>query len=231
MKTLLPLLQSLSMSSYESIDQQLHSLSIATPLTQEFPKAIPINNFHLHKSPYLDHPEPQLLATSVGKDSDGQIIPSTSTISLLSLNQDIPLNNRKNSHTTINHYMNQQRMQHYHKLTSPEAINIPDSPNLDPVSLHGSPSRFWLTNQTPPRSLSNSLSRTQLNQLFSLGMIKRVGSPNLVPVQAQDPPMTPLYLNESEGYFSYTKIDENEASEVETDIVVNDNNQVVEDNL
>ena len=32
---------------------------------------------------YVDHPEPELLATSVGKEVDGRLIPSSSTISLL----------------------------------------------------------------------------------------------------------------------------------------------------
>ena len=44
---------------------------------------------------YVDHPEPELLATSVGKEVDGRLIPSSSTISLLSLNQSpsLKLNN------------------------------------------------------------------------------------------------------------------------------------------
>lgn len=183
-----------------------------------------------------DHPEPQLLATSVGKDMDGRLIPSSSTISLLSLSHlDEPrlkitpsksfnmtsrqyppaYLDRKNSYTNMppgpsnayvipskNSYTNipsknsithlsQQRLQNYHRLTSPppgsvtsptnpmspahldsfysttlsipiqNATIVPDSPNLDPTSLGGSPSRFWLTSQTPPRSLTNSYNRSR----------------------------------------------------------------------
>lgn len=174
-----------------------------------------------------DHPEPQLLATSVGKDMDGRIIPSSSTISLLSLSHlDEPrlkitpsksfntasrqyppaYLDRKNSYTNIHPgpsnayvlpsknsmtHLSQQRLQNYHRLTSPppgtvtsptnpmspahldsfysttlsipiqNAVIVPDSPNLDPTSLGGSPSRFWLTSQTPPRSLANSYNRSR----------------------------------------------------------------------
>lgn len=44
-----------------------------------------------------DHPEPELLATSVGKDLEGRLIPSSSTISLLSLSN----NNNNNSTPNI----------------------------------------------------------------------------------------------------------------------------------
>lgn len=242
------------MSSYESIDQQMLSLSVNY---NDYNRARAIPSSYKHKSPISeDHPEPQLLATSVGQDLDGRLIPSTSTISLLSLNQERKLDGerpdsininkydnllknyndsfknhdkensnafileRKNSTSgyTVNHYMNQQRIQHYHQKNYSDNNLPPDSPNLDPVSLHGSPSRFWLNSQTPPRSLSSSnLSRNHLNQLFSMGKIKLVGSPNLRPVQTQDPPMTPLYLNETkDGYFSYIPIEENEDSEEES---------------
>lgn len=229
-----------------------------------------------------EHPEPELLATSVGKELDGRIIPSSSTISLLSLNsnnflslnndsyqsnkpaQFPPLLDRKNSHPTliasrnsITH-LNQQRLQPYlkinspsvpanadfHNSTSPQVIPLsrnhsfqhitPDSPNLDPVSLGGSPSRFWLSSQTPPKSHSGSFSRshvfpmTQLHstphttqqngQYFAVGSANSVSkainikgsggdSPVLNPVQTpiEDMPMTPLYLNsEKNSYFVLT---------------------------
>lgn len=43
-----------------------------------------------------EHPEPPLLATSVGKDLDGRIIPSSSTISLLSLSNNSHSNSTSN---------------------------------------------------------------------------------------------------------------------------------------
>lgn len=152
-----------------------------------------------------DHPEPELLATSVGRDMDGRLIPSSSTISLLSLNNQhqqqqqflspqfqqqatfnlSPQPNQNQfddanynygarksnirSRNSVTH-LNQKRYETYQKLTSPppqdhstsqsipinNKIITPDSPNLDPTSLNGSPSRFWLSSQTPPRSLNNS---------------------------------------------------------------------------
>lgn len=222
-----------------------------------------------------DHPEPELLATSVGKELDGRMIPSSSTISLLSLNSNSilslnnesyqsnkpsqfpppPLLDRKNSfpsmissRNSITH-LSHQRLQPYLKMTSPNVpltadFNVstsprviplsrnqsfyqatPDSPNLDPISVGGSPSRFWLSSQTPPKSLSGSLTMTRPQVLqmtplnnapstnqqvhgFNVGSthavskainIKRTGSdsPVLNPVQTpiEDTPMTPLYLN------------------------------------
>lgn len=167
-----------------------------------------------------EHPEPELLATSVGKDNDGRLIPSSSTISLLSLSNNAasaatnylefaavqkqpslglllvpapPAMDRINSYTNMRSrnsltHLSQQRLQPYQKLTSPTVgssaeftsisspLNIPvtrnqgftpDSPNLDPTSIGGSPSRFWLSSQTPPRSLLNSLSKSR-TQIFPL---------------------------------------------------------------
>lgn len=154
-----------------------------------------------------DHPEPVLLATSVGKDQDGRMIPSSSTISLLSLSIEDPspaatykgpqpqaFLDRKNSYNNIATrssltHLSQQRLQPYTKYTSPlpgpqpaptfgsspqttasaehnhstaqsipigAGVIVPDSPSLDPTSLGGSPSRFWLTAQTPPRTVATS---------------------------------------------------------------------------
>ena len=50
---------------------------------------------------YVDHPEPELLATSVGKEVDGRLIPSSSTISLLSLNQSPSLRTQQQLLTQI----------------------------------------------------------------------------------------------------------------------------------
>lgn len=169
-----------------------------------------------------EHPEPELLATSVGKDSDGRLIPLSSTISLLSLSNNTtggaptllelvlfvkqqqpqlqlqqlqaaqppvaPVMDRKNSHNNMRSrnsltHLHQQRLQPYQKLTLPtppahsefttfatpqsipvprqQGIMTPDSPNLDPTSVGGSPSRFWLSSQTPPRSLLNSFSKSR----------------------------------------------------------------------
>lgn len=171
-----------------------------------------------------EHPEPELLATSVGKYSDGRLIPSSSTISLLSLSNNAasvatnylefvpgqkqppagtlqapmpPVMDRKNSYNNMRSrnsltHLSQQRLQPYQKLTSPtvgssaeftsissprnipmprnQGFMTPDSPSLDPTSVGGSPSRFWLNSQTPPRSLLNSLtkSRTQIYPLSKL---------------------------------------------------------------
>ncbi|KAL6453116.1 hypothetical protein SBY92_000464 [Candida maltosa Xu316] len=171
-----------------------------------------------------DHPEPELLASSVGKEFDGRIIPSSSTISLLSLNQQEI--SRKNSMAS---YSNLQRLQPYQKLTSPpppqqqqqqhdyihsNGIPIqslpPDSPNLDPVSLNGSPSRFWLSSQTPPASGVST-------------------SPVLNPVQTpiEEPPMTPLFLNSRTDYFTrVNRLSEAEEEEEEE----NDDEEVREFN-
>ncbi|EGW31850.1 uncharacterized protein SPAPADRAFT_62460 [Spathaspora passalidarum NRRL Y-27907] len=152
-------------------------------------------NMHIGTQPppriYTDeHPEPELLPTTVGRDSQGRIIPSTSTISLLSLNQQPDMSmtspkiivsnppvfiDRKNSFGQLRNLINHKRLQPYQKMNSPneytfmttttqsipiqeEHVLQPPSPNLDPVSLGGSPSRFWLNSPT----ITKSLSKTQL---------------------------------------------------------------------
>ncbi|KAI5961287.1 hypothetical protein CANMA_003807 [Candida margitis] len=226
---------------------------------------------------YAEHPEPQLLASSVGKDLNGKLIPSSSTISLLSLNQDMSskFNEQqyqqqqqqqssfimpKSSRTTS--YSNLQRLQPYQRsatmsppvsqsyshqqqllsiAASPDGVSlqpleiptannntllsnpgtVPNSPNLDPVSLGGSPSRFWLSSQTPPSSatyimksrtgqqvplLSSSSSSSHSQAQYVVhksagGSIYEArngdDSPVLNPVQTptEDPPMTPLFLS------------------------------------
>lgn len=214
-----------------------HSSMLTSPLNK--------NTFSIDEG-LSDHPEPELLASSVGKEVDGRLIPSSSTISLLSLNNNSGANksnndqqsylpspkgdfsnqlqfhnqitqhpqpqafiDRKNSYNNIASrnsitHLNQIRLQPYQKFTSPPPIQqsvpqhqqndfisfqphdtfsqsipinnksnnpliVPDSPNLDPTSLGGSPSRFWLSSQTPPRSLAGSFSRnsrTQLSQML-----------------------------------------------------------------
>lgn len=246
---------------YQSISQEHPMLRINEVVNEE-----EANNIR-----YMEHPEPQLLASSVGKDLDGKLIPSSSTISLLSLNQDISSKYNeqqqlhqlsilmpKTSRTTS--YSNLQRLQPYQRattmsppihqqqqqpqqaqplnLSSPDSIGfqplaipstynnaavllstpgtVPNSPNLDPVSLGGSPSRFWLSSQTPPSSSANIL-KTGANQQTLLQLqhskpqyivykagsgamykaVKGDDSPVLNPVQTpiEDPPMTPLFLS------------------------------------
>lgn len=195
-----------------------------------------------------DHPEPILLASSVGKEIDGHIIPSSSTISLLSLsaqNNDNGCNSEPDEHNTNTGYLaqgniasqkgsnnqfsgnnnyshlpsnvtpqtafvdrkpghnhitsrnslthlNQIRLQQYQKLQSPSAqltytpqqdvgsiatcqsipienklsMVVPDSPNLDPTSIGGSPSGLWLSNQAPSRSSVGSTKNNAHNQVF-----------------------------------------------------------------
>lgn len=210
-----------------------------------------------------EHPEPELLALSVGKEIDGRIIPSSSTISLLSLNQDLEGSNQpvvvsapqQNSNRVLPQVFQNAQMQPFKPapITSrnsvtrlnqhsfqtyrlppppsnatlhsqlagqtPAAIPIrevvPDSPMLDPTSIGGLPSRFWLSSQTPPRSLAGSYK----NKSYQLQMLQMHGtmaarepmyvakgggsSPILYPVQtpSEDPPMTPLYLN-GDDYFA-----------------------------
>lgn len=224
--------------SFESIDHQFLIMSMGPPHSQAhtFNDSL-INELYL-RSPNLfdDHPEPQLLATS---SDNGILIPSSSTISLLNLSQEQLITSPKTMNnfverrissnaSMINHYINQQRMQQYHKMND-GSITVPDSPNLDPVSIQNSPSRFWLS---PPRTFSNQnlqqrslstscISRNQINQLFTVSNAKRIGTPNLVPVQSQDPLMTPLLLNDNhaDNYFNYNPIEEDEAVESESEKV------------
>ncbi|CDK26425.1 unnamed protein product [Kuraishia capsulata CBS 1993] len=210
----------------------------------------------------LGHPSPELLASSVGNEVDGRLVPSSSTISLLSLSMQqqqqqqqqtdesailssqIPIN-----FTRMSSFNQQQRHQHYQSssnltniasgfssrrvsMNSPGVVQLPsfktspreippredftpDSPNLNPVSLGGSPSKFWLTSQTPPNSLpflqlQRINSSQHLNSLrgVSRGSMNRgVGaSPVLFPVGTPydgGPPMTPLQLSNQSDYISY----------------------------
>lgn len=220
-----------------------------------------INDISEYPNPYIDidermdmeadimddHPEPIILASSVGKEMDGRMIPSSSTISLLSLNAQnndngynmesiehggnsgnedfgntvspktlsnnqftgkytssaIPSNpnsqaafmDRKAGHNNITSrnsltHLNQQRLQQYQRfpaaslqISGPQlemglsatsqsipienkSVNVvPDSPNLDPISVGGSPSGLWLSNQTPSRSSSGSNNNSR-NQFY-----------------------------------------------------------------
>ncbi|CCG25515.1 hypothetical protein CORT_0C01380 [Candida orthopsilosis Co 90-125] len=120
---------------------------------------------------------------------------------------------------------------------------VPNSPNLDPVSLGGSPSRFWLSSQTPPSSSANIL-KTGANQQASFqshhskpqyivhkagsgAMYKAVkgdDSPVLNPVQTpiEDPPMTPLFLSNTNSakhvdYFNHYHPNHSDLKEEESE--------------
>ncbi|KAI5952482.1 hypothetical protein KGF54_003349 [Candida jiufengensis] len=188
------------------------------------------NNNNNNDEIILDHPEPQLLASSVGKDINGKLIPSSSTISLLSLGQDsqysqqqqlqqsqnqqnqAPILIRQNSNNRS--YLNLQRLQQYQRISqsenlptinsiNSEYISIPNSPSLDPTSVGNSPSRFWLSSQTPPYKIKpiyqyvTHRNPTTNNSTTTLNNIQGDKSPQLNPVQTplEDPPMTPLFLN------------------------------------
>lgn len=255
-----------------------------------------------------EHPEPPLLATSVGNDLEGRFLPSSSTISLLSLSNNSHNNSVSNlaanassdiSQTTSilgnpPHYIDQhfsqnkpmaqtftttsiergnsfsnlrsrnfhnlsgqQRLQPYHKITSPaipsgaefmsfsspqniplkrnfSSLFTPSSPSLDPTSVANSPSGFWLSSQTPPRSTNTAIkvkaaitplgnnhqtmpmagtpsseNQGSLHLVSKHINIQRSGgdSPILNPVQTpiEDMPMTPLYLNsDPNSYFVLT---------------------------
>lgn len=196
-----------------------------------------------------DHPEPTLLASSVGKEIDGRLIPSSSTISLLSLNgqnngqgcnfeaTEVDVNggntthgnmtspknsnnnfagnynyshiasnttpqtafmDRKTGHNNITSrnsltHLNQIRLQPYQRFSSPSSqqqllqqdvtssatcqsipienrssIIVPDSPNLDPTSVGGSPSGLWLSSQSPTKPSVGSWKNNSRSQLFHM---------------------------------------------------------------
>lgn len=179
-----------------------------------------------------DHPEPELLATSVGKDSEGRLIPSSSTISLLSLNtanqqetspqlnqyqfDDSHINRVSGirSRNSITH-LNQKRFETYAKITSPGPTEIdhstsqsipinnkfiPDSPNLDPTSLTGSPSRFWLSSQTPPRSMNNSYKKSAMYQLPQYQLHQQQIQHHQVQTQAQSQSHTQIQHNQAQAH-------------------------------
>lgn len=214
-----------------------------------------------------EHPEPELLASSVGKEVDGIIVPLSSTISLLSLNNQ-SLNAQQDDYEApqgqssmptqiqyfgqagqmhpigapvINHpqtihidrktpynnlgslssrtslaQLSSRRYQPYHKFCSPSVghpvaqqevfysqaipidgkhMRIPESPNLNPTSLGGSPSRFWLTNQTPPRFMNDANTHS--------------GSQNLHINSVQNHPQSSAYN------FSYHRNDDRKHSNME----------------
>ncbi|KAK6460457.1 hypothetical protein DFJ63DRAFT_337828 [Scheffersomyces coipomensis] len=324
--------------NYNTINDQPHYTSSShTNFTQSQSINIDIPTSKSSSNYTDEHPEPELLATSVGKEIDGTLLPSSSTISLLSLNynhdqsQQAPIHHhqpqpqqqqqylynqkspkvlqqstfqqqpplqqptsidRKNSFSNIISrgsltHLNQQRLQPYQRLTSPPpppppassassnpttsnvthyypeyilshstttaqtiptknnlpsnpndmVMEVPESPYLDATSVGGSPSRFWLSSQTPPNGqrtlnrnhmyqpqhptyipLTNVNNTTQVSSSIPINSTTNGGdSPTLDPVQTplEDPPMTPLYLNKNispsvaqDSYFGNYRIDE-----------------------
>ncbi|CAN3376300.1 hypothetical protein DIRU0_E26610 [Diutina rugosa] len=173
----------------------------------------------VRKSPD-DHPEPEFRPQSCGKDAAGRLIPSTSSISLLNLNNDIPRSpsmmmspqpsDRKNS------FAHHQRLHHYRSVYSPpndqpsSPVAVPDSPSLDPTSLGGSPpSRLWLSSSAAPATAAGEAPSPspasvpgfhQVRQTVYIRTTpKPAMSPVLFPVQTplEEPPITPLTLTHS----------------------------------
>ncbi|CAI5758315.1 unnamed protein product [Candida verbasci] len=200
------------------LSEKLHEQQQKQQLQQQY--------YNLNEIIPGDHPEPELLASSVGKEINGRIIPSTSTISLLSLTPEAnnkspnlssqPFIIRKNS---ISH-SNIQRLQPYYRLTSPPPQSIsqsnlePESPNVDPTSLNNSPSRVWL-NQTPNTSKNHHQFIRKSNN--NNNNLNGSDSPILHPVQTpqEDPPMTPLYLSNQRDYFTRYDIREEDEEKYE----------------
>ncbi|ODV84381.1 hypothetical protein CANARDRAFT_181829, partial [[Candida] arabinofermentans NRRL YB-2248] len=170
---------------------------------------------------------PDLLATSVGVDGEGRLVPSSSNISLLSLNQQFAQATTSTTNITSGFHTNpalssdtanNSQQQHHRKTnstsrhTETQSIQIhngmePDSPSLNPTSLAGSPSNFYLNHSSPPGSLkSHNTSYINLNAPLSLthsqtaranSMTNSIGgrSPDFLPVSSTLPPMTPLNLS------------------------------------
>ncbi|KAH3661994.1 hypothetical protein OGAPHI_006175 [Ogataea philodendri] len=136
---------------------------------------------------------PDLLATSVGVDSQGNLITSASNISLLSLNQQVGTISATSGSFQRN--LNQHRLpllqtsssssipqqgQAYRKysFTSPKGttrttqpvaiLAAPDSPSLIPTSLAASPSNFNLNQSSPPNSFKSRSSSYLAGSSFRL---------------------------------------------------------------
>lgn len=147
-----------------------------------------------------DHPEPELLATSVGRVG-GRIIPSLSAISLLSLNS--PLDKEKEGRGVEGRgEIRPADLREWRRragrvalkvglapLLIPGRVPVPDLPSLGPTSIGNSPSRLWLS--TPPRG-------TRIERPAGVSL------PVLIPVQlpAEGMPMTPLRLDEGDYFVS-----------------------------
>lgn len=126
-----------------------------------------------------------------------------------SLTSTQPISIRSSYQQAVPHLMAYQQQIHGINV----AGRVPDSPNLNPTSLGASPSRFWLSSQTPPQSLTHPTSMMAMShgggshtQPIAIGgqarfggdHFKSSGSPVLNPVQTpkEEPPMTPLYLGD-----------------------------------
>lgn len=208
---------------------------------------------------YNGETSPELLATSVGKDSDGVLIPSSSSISLLSLNS----STNKSSfspHGISEQWRNnlQRSMKNQHRYPigtsssylsgiptqptnmgapatlgtrrssfakSPVGIPMrkinsnthsiqikvgngrqvrqkhmePDSPSLGPVSASGSPSCFFLTDNSPPSSLQSNHSGINLymGQFTNGQRLSRQGTRHGEQVYGRVPSKRPISRTDS----------------------------------
>lgn len=130
---------------------------------------------------------PSLLATSVENNS---LLSSNSTISLLSLNK--PSMSRTASFTNpimfqrvqFRRYSNNTSNERGVPIPQPPSLSsidpLPETPNLDPISIQNSPSNFWLNRPLIKRQSS---------------VTQNVTSPFLCPVRDHDGNVTPLILS------------------------------------
>ncbi|KAI0462488.1 hypothetical protein LJB42_003982 [Komagataella kurtzmanii] len=192
---------------------------------QGMPIQIPASGLNTNSSRWTnntdEHPSPPLLASSVGKDVEGRLVPSSSTISLLSLNIHNQQNNSNDSTSSAvvddeeeqvvkairlppqhlranssNHLM-LQRHQHYTAVpTHGPAITLVQHGSGSTVRTPDSPGLM-------PVSVVGSPSKMWLQtpplglQVQQQSVIQHIGSesPNLDPVGGSLPNMTPLALS------------------------------------
>ncbi|CCH44292.1 hypothetical protein BN7_3854 [Wickerhamomyces ciferrii] len=158
------------------------------------------------EDPLNDIDSPNLIATSVENNS---LLSSNSTISLLSLNNKPVLsrntsfsqpglssiNSNSNTSSIFNNPIMFQRVNlrrisnaQHERNTSINSIpplnidTLPETPNLDPVSIQNSPSNFWLNK---PNLYRHGSINNQMN----------IDSPFLYPVKGHDGNVTPLILS------------------------------------
>lgn len=131
---------------------------------------------------------PNLLATSVENNS---LLSSNSTISLLSLNK--PSMSRTTSFTNplmfqrvqfrrLSNNTQQQPSSQQPQVQPISIDSVPETPNLDPISIQNSPSNFWLN-------------KPMIKRQSSVTMQHSAYSPFLVPVRDHDGSVTPLILS------------------------------------
>lgn len=140
--------------------------------------------------------------------TSSMVLPNTQLHDSHNVTQTQPISIRSSYQQAVPHLMAYQ--QQMHGIHAPG--KVPDSPNLNPTSLGASPSRFWLSSQTPPQSLTHPSSMMTMTQVHAQNLVQPIaigsqtryggdhlkpsGSPVLNPVQTpkEELPMTPLYL-------------------------------------